>query len=143
MATTDSTTNSLVHLNLANRMQLSGINQLWVADITFVCLQQEFVYLAVILDAYSRKVVGWALDHSLAAQLAVKAFAERDFKPGPGRPGSSTMLDPEYSMPSSEYGTLWKKHQIIASMSRLGNPWDNHAKCESFMKTLKNRGNPH
>ena len=68
------TTNCVVHLNLASRMQLSGINQLWVADITFVRLQQEFVYLAVILDAYSRKVVGWALDRSLAAQLAVTAL---------------------------------------------------------------------
>jgi len=74
VATTDSDHELLVHLNLAGRMQLSGINQLWVADITFVKLQQEFVYLAVILDAFSRKVVGWALDRSLAAQLAITAL---------------------------------------------------------------------
>ena len=67
-------------------MQLSGINQLWVADITFVKLQQEFVYLAVILDAYSRKVVGWALDRALAAQLDItalrNAIASRTPRPG-------------------------------------------------------------
>ncbi len=74
VTTTDSDHELLVHLNLASRMQLNGINQLWVADITFVRLQQEFVYLAVILDAYSRKVVGWALDRSLAAQLALHAL---------------------------------------------------------------------
>jgi transposase InsO family protein len=64
VVTTNSDHELLVHLNLANRMQLGGINQLWVADITFGRVQQEFVYLPVILDAYSRKVVGWALDRS-------------------------------------------------------------------------------
>jgi transposase InsO family protein len=136
VATTDSDHELLVHLNLANRMQLSGINQLWVADITFVRLQQEFVYLAVILDAYSRKVVGWALDHSLAAQLAVKALQNAISSRAPS-PGLVHHSDRGIQYASSEYGTLLEKHQIIASMSRLGNPWDN-AKCESFMKTLKN-----
>ena len=74
VATTDSDHEFHVHLNLASRMQLSGINQLWVADITFVRLQQGFVYLAIVLDAYSRKVVGWTLDPSLGAQLAISAL---------------------------------------------------------------------
>jgi transposase InsO family protein len=116
-------------------MQLNRINQLWVADITFVRLQQEFVYVAVILDAYSRKVVGWALDRSLAAQLAVtalrNAIANRVQKPG-----LVHHSDRGIQYASAEYGRVLEEHQIIASMSRLANPWDN-AKCESFMKTLK------
>src|SRR5581483_6236312 len=135
VATTDSDHELLVHLNLASRMQLSGINQLWVADITFVRLQQEFVYVAVILDAYSRKVVGWALDRSLAAQLAITALQNAISSRTP-TPGLVHHSDRGIQYASGEYGKLLDKHQIIASMSRLGNPWDN-AKCESFMKTLK------
>src|SRR5258708_15880910 len=75
-----------VHLNLAGRMKLTGPNQLWVADITYIRLKWEFVYLAVILDAFSRKVVGWELDKTLAVRLALtalnKALVERN--PGPG-----------------------------------------------------------
>jgi putative transposase len=135
VATTDSDHELLVHLNLASRMQLNGINQLWVADITFVRLQQEFVYLAVILDAYSRKVVGWALDRSLAAQLAITALQNAIASRAPS-PGLVHHSDRGMQYASAEYGNLLDKHRIIASMSRLGNPWDN-AKCESFMKTLK------
>jgi putative transposase len=135
VATTDSDHELLVHLNLASRMQLSGINQLWVADITFVKLQQEFVYLAVILDAFSRKVVGWALDRSLAAQLAITALQNAITSRTPG-PGLVHHSDRGIQYASGEYGKVLDDHQIIASMSRLANPWDN-AKCESFMKTLK------
>jgi transposase InsO family protein len=116
-------------------MQLSGINQLWVADITFIKLQQEFVYLAVILDAFSRKVVGWALDRSLAAQLAITALQNAITTRTP-RPGLVHHSDRGIQYASGEYGKVLDEHQIIASMSRLANPWDN-AKCESFMKTLK------
>ena len=84
--TTNSDHELKVYLNLAARMQLTGINQLWVADITYIRLQTEFVYLAVVLDRFSRKVVGWALGRSLAAQLTVaaleQAIAQR--KPLPG-----------------------------------------------------------
>jgi len=135
VATTDSDHELLVHLNLASRMQLSGINQLWVADITFVRLQQEFVYVAVILDAYSRKVVGWALDRSLAAQLAITALQNAIASRTP-RPGLVHHSDRGIQYASAEYGKILDKYQVIASMSRLANPWDN-AKCESFMKTLK------
>ena len=75
-----------VYLNLARRMKLTGINQLWVADITYIRLHQEFVYLAVVLDRYSRKVVGWALERTLAARLPIaaleQAIAERQPPPG-------------------------------------------------------------
>jgi putative transposase len=135
VATTDSDHELLVHLNLAARMQLSGINQLWVADITFVKLQQEFVYLAVVLDAFSRKVVGWALDRSLAAQLAIKALQNAIASRAP-RPGLVHHSDRGIQYASGDYGKVLDEYQIIASMSRLANPWDN-AKCESFMKTLK------
>ena len=135
VATTDSDHELEVHLNLASRMQLSGINQLWVADITFVRLQQEFVYLAIVLDAYSRKVVGWALDRSLAAQLAITALQNAAASRTPA-PGLVHHSDRGVQYASSEYGKVLDKYRMIASMSRLANPWDN-AKCESFMKTLK------
>jgi len=76
VVTTDSNHDLEVYLNLASRMKLSGINQLWVADITYIRLQAEFVYLAVILDAFSRKVVGWALDRTLASRLAIAALEQ-------------------------------------------------------------------
>ena len=86
VVTTNSHHEFEVHLNLAGRMKLTGINQLWVADITYIRLKWEFVYLAVILDAFSRKVVGWELGKTLAVRLALaalnKALVER--KPGPG-----------------------------------------------------------
>jgi len=135
VSTTDSDHEFEVHLNLASRMQLSGINQLWLADITFIRLQQEFVYLAIVLDAFSRRVVGWALDRSLAAQLAISALqqAVANRRPAPGLVHHS---DRGIQYASAEYGNVLDEHQIIASMSRLANPWDN-ARCESFMKTLK------
>ena len=87
VVTTDSDHQLEVYLNLASRMKLTGVNQLWVADITYIRLHREFVYLAVILDAYSRKVVGWELDRTLAARLPIaaleRAIAERI--PPPGR----------------------------------------------------------
>jgi putative transposase len=135
VSTTDSDHDFEVHVKLANRVQLSGMNQLWLADITFVRLQQEFVYLAVLLDAFSRRVVGWALDRSLAAQLAVDVLQQAitNRRPAPGLVHHS---DRGIQYASAEYGDVLDKHRIIASMSRLANPWDN-AKCESFMKTLK------
>jgi putative transposase len=133
--TTDSDHEFEVYVNLASRMQLRAVDQLWVADITFVRLQREFVYLAIVLDAFSRKVVGWALDRSLAAQLAVDALSRAIANRTPA-PGLVHHSDRGVQYASAEYGKVLDKHQIIASMSRLANPWDN-AKCESFMKTLK------
>ena len=86
MVTTDSKHELEVYLNLASRMKLTGINQLWVADITYIRLQAEFVYLAVILDGFSRKVVGWALERTLASRLPKAALelaiAQRQPPPG-------------------------------------------------------------
>ena len=133
--TTDSKHECAVYLNLARRMQLNGINQLWVADITYIRLRTEFVYLAVILDAYSRKVVGWALERRLAAQLVVaaleQALAER--QPPPGLVHHS---DRGVQYASGDYIRILLQHELIPSMSRPANPYDN-ASCESFIKTLK------
>ena len=135
VVTTDSKHEFEVYLNLASRVKLIGINQLWVADITYIRLQKEFVYLAVILDAFSRKVVGWALDTTLAARLpkAALEMAIADRAPGPGLVHHS---DRGVQYASAEYVAVLQAHQIVPSMSRPANPYDN-ASCESFMKTLK------
>jgi transposase InsO family protein len=135
VVTTNSDHEFEVYLNLASRMKLTGINQLWVADITYIRLQREFVFLAVILDAFSRKVVGWQLDHTLAVRLPLtaleQAIAER--KPGPGLVHHS---DRGLQYASAEYVNVLRQHQMLPSMSRPANPYDN-ASCESFIKTLK------
>ena len=135
VVTTDSQHELEVYLNLASRMKLTGINQLWVADITYIRVHREFVYLAVILDAYSRKVVGWELDRTLAARLPItaleKAIAER--KPAPGLVHHS---DRGVQYASADYVRVLSHHRMIPSMSRPANPYDN-ASCESFLKTLK------
>jgi putative transposase len=133
--TTDSAHELKVYLNIASRMTLTGVNQLWVADITYIRLRSEFIYLAVILDGYSRKVVGWALERTLAARLAVTALegAIQERKPLPGLVHHS---DRGLQYASGEYVRILDQHQIIPSMSRPGNPYDN-ASCESFFKTLK------
>ena len=135
VVTTDSGHPWRVYPNLARRMVLSGINQLWVADITYVRLQQEFIYLAVILDVYSRRVVGWSisrqLDSSVAQQALEAALEER--QPEPGLIHHS---DRGVQYACGDYVKRLEAVGITISMSRPGNPWDN-AWAESFMKTLK------
>jgi transposase InsO family protein len=133
--TTDSQHDLEVYLNLAKRMKVTGANQLWVADFTYIRLNREFVYLAVLLDAWSRRVVGWALDRTLAARLATTALerAVTARQPGPGLVHHS---DRGIQYASQDYVSLLNKHQMTPSMSRPANPYDN-AMCESFMKTLK------
>ncbi len=135
VTTTDSSHSLEVAVNLARRLNLSGTNQLWVADITYIQLWREFVYLAVVLDGFSRKVVGWALSRSLSSRVAVaalqRAIAERQ-----PRPGLVHHSDRGVQYASREYSALLEKHHMLASMSRPGNPYDN-ARCESFMRTLK------
>lgn len=135
VCTTDSRHGFTVYPNLAKEMVLSDINQLWVADLTYIRLHAEFVYLAVILDAYSRRVIGWELSDSLAAELALsalrKALQQRSFAPG-----LVHHSDRGVQYASSDYTALLREHQIQISMSRRGNPYDN-AQAESFMKTLK------
>jgi len=135
LVTTDSGHNLPVYPNLARQMQPVAINQLWVADITYIRLRAEFVYLAVVLDAFSRRVIGWALGRTLEAKLAVSALrmAIEQRKPGAGLVHHS---DRGVQYASGEYIGLLKQHHAEISMSRRGNPYDNAA-CESFMKTLK------
>ena len=133
--TTDSDHDFEVYLNLARRMKLSGVNQLWVADITYIRLKAEFVYLAVILDAYSRKVVGWALERTLASRLAVAALEQAIAERQP-LPGLVHHSDRGVQYASGDYVRILQKHQMLPSMSRPANPYDN-ASCESFIKTLK------
>jgi len=135
VVTTDSKHQLEVYLNLARRLKLTGINQLWVADITYIRLLTEFVYLAVILDAFSRRVVGWELDRTLATRLA-KAALEKAIVVRQPAPGLVHHSDRGVQYASDEYVQTLQAHQMIPSMSRPANPYDN-ASCESFMKTLK------
>jgi len=135
VVTTDSDHDRPVYPNLAGELALTGLNQLWVADITYIRLEVEFVYLAVVLDAFSRRVIGWALDRSLEDELTLAALrmALRERQPAPGLVHHS---DRGVQYASGDYTDLLKDHHIRISMSRKGNPYDN-ATCESFMKTLK------
>jgi len=135
IATTDSDHGQPVYLNLARRMKLTAINQLWVADITYIRLRQEFVYLAVVLDVFSRKVVGWALDRTLTTRLPLLAL-ERAITLRQPPPGLVHHSDRGIQYASQQYTALLELHGILPSMSRPGNPYDN-AFCESFIKTLK------
>lgn len=135
VVTTDSNHSRPVYPNLARGMVLTSIDQLWVADITYIRLETEFVYLAVILDAFSRRVIGWALDRTLEDELTISALqmALRRRTPAPGMVHHS---DRGVQYASQDYTDLLKDRGINVSMSRKGNPYDNAA-CESFMKTLK------
>ena len=121
--------------NLIPGLVLTGIGQLWVSDITYIRLHREFIYLAVILDAFSRRCIGWHLDRTLEAGLAVAALkmalTERHVQPG-----MIHHSDQGVQYASDEYTSLLTEHAIRISMSRRGNPYDN-AKAESFIKTLK------
>lgn len=135
VVTTDSHHKFEVYLNLARRMKLTGVDQLWVADITYIRLKTEFVYLAVILDAFSRKVVGWALDRTLGNRLTIVAL-ERAVAQRRPRPGLVHHSDRGLQYARGEYIAVLEKYRMVPSMSRPANPYDN-ASCESFMKTLK------
>jgi transposase InsO family protein len=135
IATTDSNHSYRVYPNLARSMTLTGINQLWVADITYIRLEVEFVYLAVILDAFSRRVIGWALDRSLEDDLAIAAL-EMAFRRRGHPAGLTHHSDRGVQYASNDYTGRLQQHGVRISMSGKGNPYDN-ATCESFMKTLK------
>jgi putative transposase len=133
--TTDSNHALTVYPNLARGLALSNINQLWVSDITYIRLRREFVYLAVILDAYSRRCIGWARSRHIDTQLTLAALRmalqTRTFQPG-----LMHHSDRGVQYASADYVALLKEHKIQISMSRTGNPYDN-AKAERFMRTLK------
>jgi putative transposase len=135
VVTTDSNHGLKVYPNLASKMELSGINQLWVADITYIRLQTEFVYLAVVIDAFSRRVIGWALDRTLEDDLPLQALrlALQQRQPVSGLVHHS---DRGSQYASQDYTNLLKAHGCRISMSHKASPWENGG-CESWMKTLK------
>ena len=135
VVTTDPDHTFRVWPNLAQYLQLTDINQLWVADFTFVRLEEEFVYLAVVLDAYSRRVIGWALDRTMTGSLTVKAL-ERALALRRPSPGWVHHSDQGSQYACVEYVDLLEKSGAVLSMSRAGCPWEN-GRCESFIKTLK------
>jgi transposase InsO family protein len=135
-ATTDSNHGLAVYPNLAKDMVLTACDQLWVSDITYIRLRGEFVYLAVVLDAFSRRVIGWALSRRIDAALTLaaldRAIAAR--RPKPGTLVHHSDRGVQYA--SADYVNRLNDHGITISMSRKGTPQDN-AFAESFMKTLK------
>jgi len=133
--TTDSNHELPIYPNLAREMVLSDIGQLWVADITYIRLETEFVYLAVLLDAFSRRCLGWSLQRSFEATLVLEALrmAVKQRRP---RPGLVHHSDRGVQYASSDYTAQLERHGIQISMSRRGNVYDN-ALAEAFIKTLK------
>jgi putative transposase len=139
VVTTDSNHKLPVYPNLAAELELSGIDQLWIADITYIRLEIEFVFLAVVLDAYSRRVIGWALERTLEDELTIAALRMALSRRALARglmPDLVHHSDRGSQYASGDYTDLLKDHEIRISMSGKGNPYDN-ATCESFMKTLK------
>jgi transposase InsO family protein len=133
--TTDARHGFAVYPNLARAMQLTDINQLWVSDITYVRLPKGFCYLAAILDAFSRRVVGWSLESYLDAELTIAALRMALAR----RTVNAALVhhsDRGVQYACTAYTALLKEHGIGISMSRSGNPYDN-AQAERFMRTLK------
>jgi transposase InsO family protein len=135
VATSDANHRFQVYPNLAERAELSQPDQLWVADITYIRLRHEFVFLAVVLDAYSRKVIGWKLGRSLHTSLPLAAL-EMAIASRQPRPGLIHHSDRGTQYASNEYVQRLEQCGAHLSMSRPARPWEN-GKCESFMKTLK------
>lgn len=137
IATTDSKHGLPVYPNLAKNLVVTGLNQLWVADITYIHLVREFIYLAVVLDVFSRKCLGWQLSRNIDAQLCMDALTMA-FKERQGIPlnGLVHHSDQGVQYASTEYTDALRGQGVLVSMSRRGNPYDN-AFAESFMKTFK------
>ena len=138
MATTDSDHDNPIFPDLARDRVVDGPNQLWVADITYIAIAAGFVYLAAILDAWSRRVVGYAISRSIDARLAIAALKAAIRARQPPR-GCIHHSDRGSQYACEAYRRLLANHGFIGSMGRRGNPYDN-AKAESFMKTLKVEG---
>jgi len=136
IVTTDSNHSYRIYPNLAGDFTPTGINQLWVSDITYIRLYQEFVYLAVILDAFSRRVIGWELSRQIDTELTLAALQMAIITRAPWPPGLIHHSDRGVQYAANDYTRMLDEHDIRISMSRKGNPYDN-AQCERFMKTLK------
>lgn len=135
VTTSDSGHDHAIYSNLARNVRLSAINQLWVADITYVQLREEFVYAAILLDAFSRRVIGWAIEKNLQASLAVHALEMALATRAVGE-GLIHHSDRGVQYASNEYVVRLQAVGIRMSMSGIASPWEN-ARAESFMKTLK------
>ena len=135
LATTDSKHPLAVFPNLALGLAVTAVNQLWVADITYIRLRQEFVFLAAILDACSRRVIGWSLERNLEAGLCLTAL-EQALRRRQVQPGLIHHSDRGVQYCANEYVDTLARHAIRGSMARKGNPYDN-ALAERFWKTLK------
>lgn len=134
VVTTDSKHGLPAYPNLARDLVVIGLDRLWVADITYIRPELEFVFLAVILDAFSRRVIGWALDRTLEASPTIEAL-QMALRRRP-TPGLVHHSDRGVQYASGDFTDLLKANGIAISISRKGNPYDNAA-SESFMKTLK------
>jgi putative transposase len=134
--TTDSRHSFLIAPNLIRDLIPSGLDQIWVADITYIHMREEFAYLAIVLDAFSRRMVGWALEEHLRAELAIEALdmALMQRKPKPLSLIHHSDRGVQYAC--NDYSKRLADNAIQPSMSAPGNPYHN-AKAESFMKTLK------
>ena len=132
VSTTNSDHRLPVYPNLAAEMDITAPDQLWVSDLTYIRLGHDFVYLAVVLDACSRRCLGWSLGRRLEASLATSALKMALMERKPQVHHSDRGV--QYA--SGEYTGLLRESGVAISMSRKGNPYDN-AKAESFMKTLK------
>ena len=133
--TTDSRHHLTVYPNLARDLGLSNINQLWVADITYIRLRREFIYLAVLLDAYSRRCLGWAISRHIDTELTLAAL-QLALRTRTIQPGLIHHSDQGVQYAATDYVAALRDHKVEISMSRTGNPYDN-AKAERFMRTLK------
>jgi putative transposase len=133
--TTDSRHNLMVYPNLTRELVLSNINQLWVADITYIRLLREFIYLAVLLDAFSRRCIGWAISRHIDTQLTLSAL-QMALNTRTIHAGLIHHSDQGVQYAAADYVAVLHAHKIEISMSRTGNPYDN-AKAERFMRTLK------
>ena len=133
--TTDSNHSLEIALNLARHMKLTAVNQLWVADITYLRLASEFVYFAVVLDAFSRRAIGWSVGPTLHATLPLAALERAIAARTPG-PGVVHHSDRGTQYASNNYVRRLEECKMTISMSRPARPWEN-ARCERFMRTLK------
>jgi len=133
--TTDSDHDGPIFPNLAKDVVPTGSNQLWVADITYIAIAVGFVYLAAILDAWSRRVVGYAIGRRIDARLTLAALRAAIAARQPLQ-GCIHHSDRGSQYAAEDYRAELDKHGLKGSMGRRGNPYDN-AKAESFMKTLK------
>lgn len=135
--TTDSDHNYNIYSNLIKDIEVTGLNHIWVADITYVHLLHEFIYLAAIIDLFSRKCIGWCLGRNIDSSLALNALnmALNNRR----KIGFCNLIhhsDRGVQYASNEYTELLKKYGIKISMSASGNPYEN-AFAESFNKTIK------